>query len=234
MTDLGRIKLHDPKSRDHQFWLTVPWTGRNVRHTMNAPHVDQFYLGGCVGFSGTNFLNTTKAVRSRTAFNRVVPYEAAGTTYLGNNDGIRNYSEATRRDPFPGQYPPDDTGSSALGLMKWWKSISVIGDYKWTFTFDAFLAALETQPVLVGTNWYDGMMSTEPDGIIRSTSGQAGGHEYLATQIDYNKKLIGFENSWGQNPPGFGNGHGRFFMTFEMFERLLIHEEGDSCVPVCL
>ena len=86
---------------------------------MNAPHVDQFFLSGCVGFSGTNMLNTTAGIRSRRTFNAVVPIGKAGSSYLGNDDGIRSYHEATLRDPYPGQYPPDDEGSSAIGLMKW-------------------------------------------------------------------------------------------------------------------
>lgn len=208
---------------------------------MNAPHVDQFYTSGCVGFSGTNMLNTTAAVRSRTVFNRKVPYGRAGISYLGHDDGIRNYHEATVRDPFPGQYPPDDDGSSAIGLMKWWKDAGVISGYDWTFTFDAFLTALQHQPVLVGTNWFDDMMSTEADGVVRSSAtGGEGGHEYLATETiqpgtriygrTWRVLTLGYEQSWGANPPGFGV-QGRFFMEAPLAEELIIHQQGDVAVP---
>ena len=232
---LGRIVHHDPKSRDHAFIRAAGLPTRHVRHAMNAPHVDQFFLSGCVGFSGTNLLNTAYAIRSRRKFNAVVPIGNAGTSYLGNDDGIRNYHESTVRDPYPGQYPPDDEGSSAIGLMKWWKSVGVISSYSWTFSFDDFLGALSHQPVLCGTNWYDDMSSTGPDGIVQSAaSGGSGGHEYLATEIIPSKKLLGFEQSWGQRPHGFGNGNGRFYMSYDLAEELIIHQQGDVAVPEVL
>jgi len=241
MPDLGRKLHHDPRSREHAFTGAAP-RARHIRHAMNAPHVDQFYLRGCVGFSGTNFLNTTKASRNRLNFNSAVHHRKT-INYLNNNDGIENYHEATIYDPYPGQYPPDDEGSSAIGLMKWWKKVGIIGSYKWTFTFDSFLAALALQPVLVGTNWYDDMMETGPDGVVNSRAdGGSGGHEYLATEIipegylygHYWPSLhIGFEQSWGQNPPGFGK-KGRFWMSGDLTEYLIIHEQGDVAVPSLL
>jgi len=232
---LGRIIHHDPKSREHAFTAAAGRPKSHVRHALNAPHVDQFFLSGCVGFSGTNMLNTTAGIRSRRKFNAVVPIGKAGSSYLGNEDGIRNYHEATLRDPYPGQYPPDDEGSSAIGLMKWWKAAGIISSYAWTFTFDAFLAALSRQPVLCGTNWYDDMMSTGSDGVIDSTaSGKKSGHEYLATELIPSKKLLGFEQSWGEHPHRFGDGGGRFYMSYDLAEELIIHQEGDVAVPELL
>jgi hypothetical protein len=230
MTDLGRIQLHDEQSRAYRL-RGRPQRGLHVRHAMNAPHTDQFYTSGCVGFSGTNLLNCTAAVRSRRKFNTVHVVDKGGHTYLGNNDGLHNYSEATKRDPFPWTYPPTDEGSSAIGLMKYWKQVGVISGYRWTFDFDSFLAVLQQQPVLVGTNWYDDMMYTGHNGLIHSTaSGEGNGHEYLATEIHYGPQLLGFEQSWGENPPGFGR-EGRFWMTFDLAEELIINQGGDVAVP---
>lgn len=232
---LGRIVHHDPRSRDHAFRAAVGLPTRHVRHAMNAPHVDQFFLSGCVGFSGTNMLNTTAGIRSRRKFNAVVPIGKAGSSYLGNDDGIRSYHEATLRDPYPGQYPPDDEGSSAIGLMKWWMEVGVISSYAWTFTFGDFLTALSRQPVLCGTNWYDDMMTTGSDGLVNSVaSGSGAGHEYLATEIVPSKRLLGYEQSWGQHPPGFGDGKGRFYMSYDLAEELIIHQQGDVAVPKLL
>jgi len=239
MTDLGRRLLHDPRSREHAYTETAG-TLTHVRHTMNAQHVDQFYLGACVGFSGTNWLNTSKAVNNRRKFSQV-RNSRSSIHYRDNNDGIENYHEATVYDGLPGQYPPTDEGSTALGLMKWWKKVGVISQYNWTFTFDAFLAGLTAQPVLVGTNWYDDMMSTGADGIVHSSaSGNGGGHEYCATEIIpagtqayrrlWKTTHIGYENSWGQHPPDFGI-NGRFWMPADLAEELIIHQQGDVAVP---
>ena len=230
---LGRRQLHDPRNRDFTY-LRARGICRSVHHILNAPHVDQFYLNACVGFSGTNFLNCADAVFSRKAWNEKIRAHKA-ISWLTNDDGIRNYSESTKRDPFPGQYPPDDVGSSALGLMKWWMKLGIIKQYHWTFTFASFLDALGDQPVLVGTNWYEDMMTTQPDGVVRSEAQgfPVGGHEYLATEIRWHDKLIGFEQSWGDNPVNFGR-HGRFWMPFELAEELIIRQGGDVVVPIML
>jgi hypothetical protein len=236
---LGRIKLHDPKSREYEYPRKRVRADRkvNVRHAMNAPHVDQFYLGACVGFSGSNWLNSAMAQRNRRAFNKVTM--GSYRRYLDNNDGIYNYSGATRNDPWPEEYPPTDEGSSAIGLMKFWKQLGVIDSYAWTFTFDQFLAALQRQPVLVGSNWYDDMMRTDTNGLVTSAaSGSGGGHEYLASEIIWNKRrfrqpVIGYEQSWGENPPHFGKA-GRFWMPFDLAEELIINQDGDVAVPTLL
>jgi hypothetical protein len=245
MVNFGRRLQHDPQSLEHAFTGAAP-SPVHVRHAMKAQHVDQFYTSGCVGFGGTNWLNTTKATRNRLNFNSTV-HKHKAINYLGNNDGIENYHEATIYDPFPGQYPPTDDGSSAIGLMKWWKKVGIITQYQWTFTFDAFLAALAKQPVLIGTNWYDDMMSTGPDGVVKSSaSGNGGGHEYCATEIipagmtirrvglpSLVGPLIGYEQSWGAKPPGFGIG-GRFWMSHNLAEELIIGQQGDVAVPELL
>ncbi len=194
---------------------------------MNASHVDQFYTSGCVGFSGTNALNTTHAVRSRIKFNQTIPNGRAGRTYLDNNDGLRNYSESTKRDQFKTwTYPPTDQGSSAIGLMKWWREIGVTTGYDWTFTFTGFLAALQNQPVLIGSSWYEGLNHPDEKGIARVSGNNIGGHEYLANAILWNARLIGCEQSWGEN---WGK-KGTFYIPWDDMEHLIM-DDGDVAVP---
>lgn len=232
---LGRRKLHDPRSRDYQSPHRKASRGLSVRHRIDAAHVDQFYLSGCVGYSGTNLLNTRPAARSRRVFNQAVPIGRAGATYLGNDDGLTNYSESTRRDPFPGQYPPDDEGSSALGLMKYWREAGVITGYGWVIAggMDALLATLQHQPVLVGTAWFDDMMSTDGRGLVTSSCSQdnPGGHEYLANAILWERRLIGYEQSWGEAPDGFAP---TFYMSWDLAEHLIFGLGGDVAVPQLL
>jgi hypothetical protein len=226
---LGRVQRHDPKSRDYAYPVRRATRGLSVRHRFGAKHVDQFYTSGCVGFSGTNLLNTAAALRSRVAFNRAVRFGSAGRTYLGNQDGLVNYSESTKRDPFGWTYPPTDEGSSALGLMKYWAELGVISGYDWTFTFDGFLAALQRQPVTLGTWWYDDMMFTDPKGLVRTTMSEPdpGGHQYIATGILWEPRLIEYQQSWGENPPGFAS---TFYMSWATSEALIL-DGGDVAVP---
>ena len=86
----GRRLLHDPASRRYATTLTEPIPGKSVRHLLAAPHVDQFYLNGCVGFAGTNALNTLAAVRSRRKYN-TWRRGAYTSMILDNSDGIENY-----------------------------------------------------------------------------------------------------------------------------------------------
>jgi hypothetical protein len=222
---LGRIILHDPKSRAFAYPKKTPVAGKSVRHRLLAPNVDQFYLGACVGFSGTNLLNTRPGVRSRKRFNTALKGLKVNK-FLDNNDGIRNYSEATKRDPFEGEYPPTDDGSSALGLMKWWQDAGLIPGYDWCFTFDQFLAALQKQPVLLGTWWYEGLGEPDSRGRVHKTGDQIGGHEFLANAILWRDRLIGCENSWGEE----WSERGKFYLTWDDAEALIM-EDGDVAVP---
>lgn len=227
--DLGRMQLHDPRSREYEYPVRLPAPGKTVRHRLVAPNVDQFYLSACVGFSGTNFLNTNIAWRSRKVFNKKIK-AIQHNSMLDNNDGIKNYSEATKRDPFEGEYPPYDEGSSALGLMRYWKEAGVITGYEWAFTFDQFLAALQRQPVLIGSWWYTGLSYPDKKGIGRASGAKQGGHEYLANAIIWHKtpsrRLIGCENSWGEE---FG-AKGKFYVPWDDMEHL-IKDEGDVAIP---
>lgn len=222
---LGRLKVHDSRSRNFAHPVEAPVSGVSVRHRMLAPNDDQFFTSGCVGFSGTNLLNTRPAVKSRKRFNTALKGLKVNR-FLDNNDGLRNYSESTKRDPFDWTYEPDDNGSSALGLMKFWKELGVISGYDWAFTFDQFLAALQKQPVLLGTWWYEGLGNPDKRGVVRKTGAQVGGHEYLANAILWNDRLIGCENSWGEDYAD----HGKFYVHWDDMEALIM-DEGDVAVP---
>jgi hypothetical protein len=228
-TDLGRRILHDPLSRNHQI-VAKAQVGLSVTHPLKAPNVDQFYLGGCVGFSGTNLQNVGKAVNSRRMFQLKV-HNRPRNNYLVNDDGIENYHQATVYDDFEGVYPPTDEGSSALGLMKWWKSSGIIKEYKWIIDggIESVAAAVQQTPVLFGSWWYANMTDPDSKHFVHATGEQQGGHEYLCNSIHWNtlasKRYFGFENSWGDLP--------RFYMTWEEAEALLA-DDGDVAVPILL
>lgn len=245
LVDLGRRRRHEPANRRHQTPHRYPSRQISVRHTLAAEHRDQFYLGACVGGGGTNLLNTAIAWRSRVAFNRKVRHGGTGRTYLDNDDLLTNYSESTKRDPFDGEYPPDDTGSSALGLMAYWRELDVITGFDWVISggMDPLIASIQHTPVLFGSYWFDDMMSTDPGGfkgaeVTSRCEGAAnledtGGHEYLGNAVLRREARwwFGFEQSWGEDPPGFAP---TFYMRDDLVEHLIFGLAGDVAVPSLL
>lgn len=208
----GRLVEHDPRSRD--FAATGPVQKRSVLWGHHAPVLDQGNLGSCTGNATAQLINTDPFAKSRP------------NGYLTEHDAVTLYSLATRLDNVSGKYPPQDTGSSGLAVAKAGVNLGYFTAYKHTFGFDHFAAVLQNQPVIVGTNWYDGMMTPDAKGFLSPTGGVAGGHEYLALGVNYEQQFITFLNSWGD---GWGQ-QGRFFLTFASFQKLLA-EQGDVTVP---
>lgn len=145
---------------------------------------------------------------------------------------IELYSLATELDEFSGEYPPDDEGSSGLGAAKALQKKGYLQSYSNAFSFDALAAGLQTSPSLIGTVWYNSMFDTTSDGHIKVSkrSGIAGGHEYLATQLELGEDgsvaKVWIDNSWGES---WGES-GRAWVTAEEMMTLLA-DEGDVIVP---
>lgn len=213
MPALGRLVDHDERSRLYQArQATAP---RSVLWGHHAPVLDQGQLGSCTGNATAQLINTDAFAHSR-------------KHYLAEADAVQIYELATRLDGIPGNtYPPTDGGSSGLGAAKAGKNLGYFTGYKHAFGFDHFAAALQLQPVIVGTSWYEDMFTPDKSGFVYPHGNVAGGHEYLALGIDYAKQTLTFLNSWGS---GWAD-HGRFHMTFGTFRQLLA-DQGDVTAPV--
>lgn len=79
-------------------------------------------------------------------------------------------------------------------------------------------------PVVMGTNWYDGMFNPDATGLVTISGAVAGGHCYLCVDKDPATNQYEFVNSWGTS--WAQNGH--FFIGAADFARLLA-EQGDAC-----
>lgn len=211
---LGRKVEHDPRSRDYQAALAGgPLVSTEWKRSGSV--FDQGQLGSCTGNAIAGSCNTAP-IRHRFARLKT---EA---------DAVKAYSLATRLDGDPGQYPPDDTGSSGLAACKAAVQLGWISAYHHAFGLDQALRALMVSPVITGTNWYDsfdrpinGVISISPNASIR------GGHEYEVIGLDVEHRLVHAVNSWG---PGYGvNGH--MWLSFDTWGRLL-SEQGDVTVSV--
>jgi hypothetical protein len=223
---LGRIQVHD--SRSLKFAAARRSLRPKKKNTLwgsGAAVLNQGDLGSCTGNAAAQWLNTDFATVAR---QRVKP-----TGFLNERDAVSFYTLASQVDSIAGSYPPEDTGSSGLGVAKAIQRLGYITKYGHTFSFTSFQATVEQQPVIVGTVWTN-QMSDPVKGLVTvgriNDSTIDGGHEYLVAGIDWVAGVIICRNSWGD--VGQWNGckpGGYFAITFSDFQKLLSYE-GDVTV----
>lgn len=151
----------------------------------DAPVLDQGQVGSCTGNAITQWLNTeyARGISKR-------------TDYLVEKDAVELYTIATERDGDPGEYPKEDTGSTGDAACDAAVSLGYLAGYRNVHpTQEAIVATLVTQPLIVGTNWYDSMDNPDSTGLLTITGEVAGGHEYLMLGMDVSGCFV-FLNSW--------------------------------------
>lgn len=213
---LGRNVQHDPRSWN--FPVRQATKPKTVLWDHKAPVLDQGQLGSCTGNALTQCLNTEFFTASR-----------PGGGYLDELDAIDLYSKATELDDIDGTYPPDDTGSSGIGVCKAGVSLKYLTGYTHPMGLDDVCGALTLSPLIVGVDWYYAMEETDARGFVWPKGQIAGGHEICLLGQDLERGFFTFLNSWG---PEWGKS-GRFYMTTAAFAKLL-KSDGDATVPVGL
>ena len=208
---LGRTVWHDEASRQFPA-ATAPL--RTVQHQLRAPVLDQGQLGSCTGNAISQALNTD-------------PLIPVGRRVLTEDDAVAIYSWATHHDPYPGAYPPEDTGSSGLAVAKAVKHLKLISSYHHAFGLQHTLEALVLQPVIIGIPWKSTMFDVGADGYLDISGSTVGGHEVCLTGLDVKFKTVTLLNSWG---PGWG-ASGHAFLRWADLGALL-SQDGDVTVPV--
>jgi len=202
---LGRHVRHDPASRAFAVEAAPTSTLVSVVHKRRVPPYDQGNLGSCVG-------NATAGILSTAPFRHSFHERTA----------VRIYSAATKLDAYPGDYPPDDTGTDGLAGAAVAKAKGWCSAYLHAFSLEAALTALQTSAVMVGMAWLTGCDKPDGTGLIRYTGTVRGGHEICADSINVKDRLVGFTNSWGTS---FGAA-GRFYMTWDDLG-LALADQGD-------
>lgn len=209
---LGRHVNHDSRSRLYP----VDTAGLNiasVRHRRRIGILDQGSLGSCTAQAGIGCLGTDPNYDTVPADSRY-PLTEQGAVHL--------YSDATQVDPYPGEWPPDDTGSDGLTVAKVLQAAGMIAGYTWAFRLDDALKALTTGPLITGIPWYNSMFSPSDEGLVKIFGGLAGGHEIVVDEYDESRGWVGFTNSWGAD---WGLA-GRFYLQAEDYGTLLA-QQGD-------
>jgi len=210
----GRVERQDPRSLNYP--ARTDGVVRSVTHTPPPEkyRLDQGHLGSCTGNAGAQWLNSKPAHKARTA-------------YLTEADAVAFYSRATRIDPWPGSYPPEDTGSSGLAVAKAMQEAGKIREYRWAFGLQHTLEALTEQPVMMGTTWYEDMFYPNSDGFVTPTGRESGGHEFLLFGLNTRAKYVWALNSWS----ALWGLKGRFKMSFATLDALL-QQGADITVPI--
>lgn len=212
---LGRHIHIDPRSKAYR---VVPWMRdllNSVRYTSHVPTFNQGQIGSCTGNAAAKALSYD-------------PFWPEGETVLGKSArkdetfAVGVYSDATKVDGAPGEYPPDDTGSSGLAAAKVLHHRGLIAGYRHAHTLDEVLSALQSGPVIAGVDWLQDMFTPAADGALTVTGAIAGGHEFVLDEIDIENERIWMQNSWGSK----WGVHGRAYFTFTDFTALL-HAHGD-------
>jgi hypothetical protein len=217
---LGRNVRHDPRSWAFAFGAADPATLTSVRHHSNIPTLNQGKLGSCTGNAATKCLSYS-------------PFwdESEVKTVLGSDAtadeqyAVGVYSDATKIDSYPGEYPPTDTGSDGLSVAKVLQTRGLISGYQHAFSLEALLTALAQQPVIVGTEWRQDMFDPAPDGRQRISGAVAGGHEYCLDELDVENQRVWMQNSWGDS---WGL-EGRAYFTWDDM-RTLLATSGDCTI----
>lgn len=211
--ELGRHKEHDARSLDY----AVREEGvelKSVSWTRRSPILDQLKIGSCTGNAEAGLLATDSAGRQ-------------GSNLVDEHVAVNLYRWATRLDHIAGEYPPEDTGSTGIAVMKAAKRLGFIVGYRHAFSLHAMVAALQRSPAIVGMAWLEGCDTPSSNGIIQYKGDVRGGHEVLCRAVDMEQRLLWFDNSWGT---GWGY-NGSFGMTFADFEAAM-SDGGDMTVPV--
>lgn len=209
---LGRHIHWDPRSKQYRVMKASSLSSRGWVAT-NEDALDQGELGACTGFSTAQALNSMGLA-------------------LGFKEARDLYALATTKDEFGGTWPPTDTGSSTLGVMKAAKQLGYIKSYTHCFSLDDVLHGLQNGPGIAGITWFEGYDNPDETGTVLATGSPRGGHEITIVGCDTEDCWVYFRTSWG---PEFGitweKMNGVFRMSYSQAQAALF-TNGDAAFPV--
>lgn len=143
------------------------------------------------------------------------------------------YAENQQRDRANGLF--FDEGATVTAAMETGRAHGVWETYRWIYDLPNLLRALQTQPVVAGTNWYSAMFDRDSEGIVRTPGKSAqpvGGHLYTIGGVDMARAFVEVEQTWQPTAEETWMPYGGWVyrIPFELMARL-IREEGEIAVP---
>ena len=216
MADPRFGRLYKRDKRDDRFRLSTLLGGRTTKKTQQF-WKDDYWVGDqglhprCVGFAWAHWLESGPVLH---------PDSQSPAA-----DPVMIYNEAQKVDEWPGE---NYAGTSVRAGAKVLTRLGFIESYLWAKTISEIVYALcEVGPVVVGTNWHAGMDKPKKNGRIRPKGPVLGGHAYLLSGVDREKKYFRIRNSWGLQ---WGS-QGRAIIKFKDFKKLL-QARGEACLAV--
>jgi len=204
----GRLPAHDERDARYPLSAAVP-VGPipTYRYWRTGPVLDQGPYPHCVGFAWAGWLQCSPV-----------------RTPSGPAQAEAIYREAQTVDEWPGE---GYSGTSVRAGAKVLTGQGRVTQYLWATDVETIAEfVLARSPVVLGTNWYQGM-SNSLEGIAEPIGVLEGGHAYLVTGYNSRTRLFRCLNSWGL---GWGQ-HGRFWMRYGDLAYLLA-QGGEACAAV--
>lgn len=212
----------DKRSLDYGIRTILPKGSVTQKRVVwkTGPVLDQGSEGACVGFGWMGeFLADP------------VPPSKPISSSQGNKLAFRYYKEAQKIDQWPGE---EYSGTSVLAGAKTMQANGYISGYRWCFSLSELREAVISEgPVVIGVNWYSSMYSA-PNGLVKISGEQVGGHCILVVGYDPKKLINGrkteaflWRNSWGES---YGI-KGSAWITARDLQKL-ISERAEMCVPI--
>ncbi len=179
--------------------------------------LDQGQTGMCVGYGWTDLAQCAPKPEKIVA-------GAGGDDESSTADAI--YDLARKID---GDANPEDPqgGASTQGGAAASKQLGFVSSYHWATNASDVVAALSVGPLVIGVDWYSGMMDVDASDQIHATGTVQGGHEILVRGYDPSSKLFKLQNSWGAS----WGASGCCFLSSADLSKLLA-AGGDAALPL--
>lgn len=188
-----------------------------IQYWWNRVQLDQGQTGHCVGFGSTDWKNAPPTEATHSDDDAHAFYylckdkdgEPKGTKHAEDGTYVRTAAQVLQ-----------DQG--AISNYVWGKSAEEVSQW-----------VIAHGPVILGTDWYNGMFNPDSGGLVKLTGGVAGGHCYLAIGYDDNRQVFTCQNSWGDQwgiASIYGT-RGCFEVSYADLDKL-IKADGEACAGV--
>jgi Papain family cysteine protease len=212
----------DPESKEFPIRTAVPNQIRRNKLWRTGPILDQGREGACVGFGWTAEALSTPVAVDLSRLKADAPEDPTAFAH-------RIYKRAQQLDGWAGE---NYSGTSVLAGAKAMREMGLIKEFRWAFNIaDVIDGIIHKGPVVLGIPWHMGMYDA-PDGVLRLSGENVGGH--CITAVGYkvsSEKLNGedgiiLQNSWGTD---WGINGLAIIRTSELAG--LLDNYGEACVP---